>query len=133
MRTKAVKGAQFSLLSLLLGVICSPAVFCQGGEDSERVSINSNLVNLAVSVFSRKPGERVQDLKQSDFAVLDQGQQQQISFFESTAAPFDLVLLLDLSGSTREKLGLIKKSCARFVKAARPIDRIGIVTFTAET
>jgi len=132
-RTKAVKGARFSLLSLLLGVICSPAVFCQGGEDSEHVSINSNLVNLAVSVFSRKPGERVQDLKQSDFAVLDQGHPQQISFFESTSAPFDLVLLLDLSGSTREKIGLIKKSCARFVKAARPIDRIGIVTFTAET
>src|SRR5258707_15298872 len=115
-----VKGARLSLLSLLLGVICSPAVFCQGADDSERVSINSNLVNLAVSVFSRKPGERAQDLKQNDFAVIDQGQLQQISFFEGTSAPFDLVLLLHLSGSTRYKLVLIKNSCARFVMAARP-------------
>ena len=47
-------------------------------------------------------------------------------------APFDLVLLLDLSGSTSDKIGLIRKSAKRFVDAARPADRIAIFTFTSD-
>ena len=133
MWTNAAKRLGLGFPSLLLLVLFPVAGICQGTDDSERVSVNSNLVNLTVSVFGKKPGQRVETLKQIDFEVLDQGQLQQISFFETTAAPFDLVLLIDLSGSTKDKLGLIKKSCVRFVKAARPIDRIGVVTFTAET
>jgi VWFA-related protein len=55
---------------------------------------------------------------------------QEIAFFAAAPAPFDLVLLLDLSGSTADKLDLIRSSANRFVSAARPTDRIGIVTFT---
>ena len=40
------------------------------------------------------------------------------------------MLLLDLSGSTADKLNLIRKSAIRFVEAARPTDRISIITFT---
>jgi VWFA-related protein len=57
---------------------------------------------------------------------------QEISFFASAETPFDLVLLLDMSGSTADKVGLIRKSAKRFVDAARPLDRIAIVTFTAD-
>jgi VWFA-related protein len=39
---------------------------------------------------------------------------------------------LDLSGSTSDKIGLIRKSAKRFVDAARPLDRIAIFTFTSD-
>jgi Ca-activated chloride channel family protein len=39
------------------------------------------------------------------------------------------VLLVDLSGSTEGKRDLIKKSTLRFIEAARPADRLAIVTF----
>ena len=94
--------------------------------------IDTDLVNLNVSVFNRKQTQSAVALEQKDFAVLDNGEPQEISFFASSDAPFDLVLLLDLSGSTSDKIGLIKKSAKRFVDAARPGDRIGILTFTAE-
>jgi VWFA-related protein len=62
--------------------------------------------------------------------VLEDGTPQDIAFFAAADTPFDLVLLLDLSGSTNDKLKLIKKSARRFVDATRPIDRVSVVTFT---
>src|SRR5439155_16508346 len=55
--------------------------------------------------------------------------QQQIINFESTSAPFNLVLLVDLSGSTTRVVDLIKSAALHFVEAARPFDRIGVITF----
>src|SRR5207344_1648304 len=49
--------------------------------------------------------------------------------FESAAAPFDMVLLIDLSGSTRDVVKLIRAAALRFVEAARPADRIAVITF----
>src|SRR5436305_11518096 len=94
--------------------------------------IDTDLVNLNVSVFNRKGAQLPASLQQKDFAVLDNGEPQEISFFASNDAPFDLVLLLDLSGSTADKIGLIRKSAKRFVDAGRPGDRIAILTFTAD-
>jgi VWFA-related protein len=118
---------------LIFATSFSSVAMGQAQQDSEKLSINTNLVNLNVSVFNRESHEAVPELKQSDFAVQDNGEQQQIGFFTATSAPFDLVLLLDLSASTNDKMDLIKKSAIRFVEAARPTDRIGVVTFTSET
>jgi len=94
--------------------------------------IDTDLVTLSVSVFNRTASRSSINLQQKDFSVLDDGAPQEIAFFESRESPFDLVLLLDLSGSTADKLGLIRKSAKRFVDAARPEDRIAIFTFTAD-
>jgi VWFA-related protein len=54
---------------------------------------------------------------------------QQILHFDSSSAPFNLVLLVDLSGSTTKVVDLIKAAALHFVDAARPFDRIGVITF----
>lgn len=104
----------------------------QTAEHLDTISIDSDLVNLNVSVFSRNASLPLSALLQKDFKVFENGALQEITFFASTEAPFDLVLLLDLSGSTADKIGLIRKSAKSFVDAARPNDRIAIVTFTAD-
>jgi VWFA-related protein len=83
-----------------------------------------------VTVFSNDPLRVVGQLGQQDFIVFEDGVQQEISLFASAETPFDLVLLIDLSASTKDKLNLIRKSATSFVEAARPTDRIGILTFT---
>ena len=98
----------------------------------ETIRIDTDLVNLSVSVFNRNASLTAVPLEQKDFAVFENGAPQDILFFASGETPFDLVLLLDLSGSTADKIGLIRKSAKRFVDAAPPADRIAIVTFTAE-
>jgi VWFA-related protein len=104
----------------------------QTPEPVDTLRIDTELVNLNVSVFNRNLSQPTILLQQKDFAVYENGVPQEISFFAAADTPFDLVLLLDLSGSTADKIGLIRKSARRFVDAARPVDRIAIVTFTAD-
>ena len=104
----------------------------QSSDATETIRIDTDLVNLNVSVFNLRASQTNGLLQQKDFAVFENGALQEISFFASNEAPFDLVLLLDLSGSTADKIGLIRKSSKRFVDAVRSVDRVVIVTFTAE-
>src|SRR5207247_1275846 len=99
---------------------------------TETIRIDTDLVNLNLSVINLRASQTNGLLQQKDFAVFENGALQQISFFASSEAPFDLVLLLDLSGSTADRIGLIRKSSKRFVDAVRPVDRVAIVTFTAD-
>ncbi|NJM52587.1 MAG: VWA domain-containing protein [Blastocatellia bacterium] len=102
-------------------------------EENEVLKIDTKLVNLNVRILNKDLSIPT-DLKLSkeDFSVLENGQEQEISFFSTTETPFDLVLLLDFSGSTVEKRSLIKQAAQRFVEVARPNDRIAVVVFTNE-
>jgi VWFA-related protein len=104
----------------------------QTPEPIDTIKIDTDLVNVNVGVASRGADIAPGHLEQKDFSISENGVPQKILFFTSNDAPFDLVLLLDLSGSTSEKMGLIRKSAKRFVDAARPSDRIAIFTFSAE-
>ena len=98
-------------------------------DPNDVIKTETNLVNLNVSVFNSKLNMFVGELKQEDFRVLENGQPQTVTYFASTEVPFDLVLLIDLSASTVDKRDLIKSSTLQFIAAARPNDRIAIVTF----
>ena len=96
----------------------------------ETIRIDSDLVDLKVSVLGFAPNTPAPLLEQKDFRVLEDGVEQEISFFAAADTPFDLVLLLDLSGSNSKNLKMIRNSAKRFVDAARDIDRIALVSFT---
>jgi VWFA-related protein len=97
------------------------------------VRVDSQLVTLNLSVIDRQTNRGVVGLTQSDFKLFENGNEQQILQFDSSSAPFDLLLVIDLSGSTREVLQLIRAAALRFVGAARPSDRIGVITFARQS
>ena len=99
-------------------------------EPSDVIKTETDLVSLNVSVFNTKLKTLVGSLTKEDFHVLENNEPQTVTYFASTDVPFDLVLLIDLSGSTANKRDLIKKSTLRFIEAARPADRLAIVTFS---
>lgn len=119
-----------TILSLLFGLLIPVACLGQTPEPVETIRVDSELVDLKVSVVSLNPQSRSTELQQKDFLVLEDGKPQEISFFAAADTPFDLVLLLDLSGSIKDKLELVRKSAKRFVDATRPVDRVAIVAFT---
>src|SRR5688572_26928588 len=112
------------ILALLFGSV-------SGQDPIETVRIDSDLVDLKVSVIGA-PNTPVPVLEQKDFVVLEDGKPQEISFFAAADTPFDLVLLLDLSGSNDKALKMIRNSAKRFVEATRPTDHIAIVSFTEQ-
>jgi VWFA-related protein len=99
-------------------------------EPVETIRIDSDLVDLKVSVLGFAPNNPPPLLEPKDFLVLEDGIPQEITFFAAADTPFDLVLLLDLSGSNSKNLKMIRNSAKRFVDAARDVDRIALVTFT---
>lgn len=100
--------------------------------EGDVIRVDSQLVTLNISVIDRNTNRGLMGLTQPDFKLFEDGQEQQIVQFESSSAPFDMVLLIDLSGSTREVVKLIRAAALRFVEAARPADRIAVITFAGE-
>lgn len=112
----------------------TPAAPGAGGDITEGdvIRVDSQLVTLNISVIDRGTNRGLSGLGQSDFKLFEDGEEQRVVQFESSSAPFDLILLIDLSGSTREVVKLIRAAALRFVAAARPADRIGVITFAGE-
>jgi Ca-activated chloride channel family protein len=119
-----------SILSVLVMALFSAICQAQTTEPLETIRVDSDLVDLKVSVISLKASVPPVQLEQKDFLVLEDGTPQDISFFAAADSPFDLILLLDLSGSIADKMKLVRRSAKRFVEATRPTDRVAIVTFT---
>jgi VWFA-related protein len=101
----------------------------ESGVEADTIRLSARLVNLNV-IATTQDGRAVTNLTAEDFTIFDEETRQEIAHFKPTNTPFNLVLLLDLSGSTREKIEAIRKSAWRFVELAGPQDRIAIVTFT---
>jgi len=91
------------------------------------VKVDTSIVNIDATVS----GTTVPTLRKSDFKIYEDGKEQEITAFEASDSPFDIVLLLDLSGSTSDKLGLIKKTTRHFIETKREADRVAIVTFNS--
>jgi len=115
------------LTGFLVLLLCGVAA---AQDNVETIRIDSDLVDLKVSVLGFPPNTPPPALNPKDFAVTEDGVPQEITFFQAADTPFDLVLLLDLSGSNSKNLKMIRNSAKRFVDAARDVDRIAIVTFT---
>ena len=110
----------------------TPAQTSTGPEEvseNDVIRVDTELVSVNVSVVDRGTSRGVNDLSKNDFRLWEDNAEQQILHFESASAPFNLVLLVDLSGSTAKKVELIKTAALHFVEAARPFDRIGVITF----
>lgn len=119
------------LLFLAFAALCLAATINASAQtqDQEPVEVvESNLVRLNVGVVDRQ-GHPVINLSQSDFIVKEDGVRQPIVSFEPTQAPFSLVLLLDMSGSTLNFRTTLKQSALRFLDALAPDDRVAVVAF----
>jgi Ca-activated chloride channel homolog len=109
-----------------------PSETPQEVDEDEVVRVESDLVTVNVSVVDRASGRGLVGLSAGDFRVFEDGVEQHIEHFESAEAPFDLLLLLDLSGSTARVTDTIRAAARRFVAATRTQDRVAIVTFAGE-
>ena len=90
-------------------------------DEDEVIRVDSELVTVNVSVVDRARGRGLTGLVQDDFQLAEDGVLQQIEHFEAAAAPFDLVLLIDL-GSTG-KSPPHPAAALRFIDGAREQDR----------
>ncbi|HEU5238322.1 MAG TPA: VWA domain-containing protein, partial [Pyrinomonadaceae bacterium] len=96
--------------------------------EGDVVRVETQLVTVP-AVVTDKTGHPISSLKLENFAVLEDGKPQTLTNFSTTEAPFEIALLLDTSGSTRQELGLIRDAANEFLSALRTGDRVAIIGF----
>lgn len=119
--------AIFSLISVTFVVLGgTPSTVAQQPDDV--IKTDTSLVQLNIGVVDRQ-GRAITTLSRNDFVVYEDGAQRPIMSFESTEAPFSLVLLLDMSGSTVPFRQPLKQAAIRFLDALSPDDRVSVIQF----
>jgi Ca-activated chloride channel family protein len=122
---------------VILGVILSAFLFPppqDGGltnrhSDEPVIKLEGRLVNLNVKVSDRT-GKPLPPLGRNDFQVTEDNVAQDVSYFEPVTTPLNIVLLLDLSGSTEKKIKVMKKAAKKFIDSLNSADRIAVAGFT---
>ena len=123
---------KFSQSLLFIAFLTILAVAPTAAQDvDEVVRTETSLVQLNIGVVD-KQGRAVTSLTQKDFVVYEDGVKQSIQHFEPVDAPFSLVLMLDMSGSTLNFRQQLKLASQRFLDALGPNDRVAVVQFNKE-
>jgi VWFA-related protein len=86
------------------------------------------LLRLNASVTDRN-GRAIGGMKESDFTIYENGVERKITNVVPAQEPFNLVLLLDVSGSVQERIDFIRKAARDFLNTASRQDRIAIISF----
>jgi len=79
-----------------------------------------------------KNGHLVTTLPREAFTVLENGVQQEIKQFKREDVPVSMGLIIDNSGSMREKRAKVEAAALALVKASNPEDEVFIVNFNDE-
>jgi VWFA-related protein len=86
------------------------------------------LLRFNASVTDRN-GRAIGGMRESDFTVWENGVERRVTSVAPANEPFNLVLLLDVSGSIQERMDFIRKAARDFLRTTSPQDRISIISF----
>jgi VWFA-related protein len=103
-----------------------------GGNDppvADVIKIDSRLVNLNVRVTD-STGKLIPDLAKADFRIFEDNVEQEVVRFEPVTSPVAVVLLLDASGSTKDRWKVIRKAAKKFIDTLSPNTPIAVAAFT---
>ena len=113
----------FSALTALVGLSVSVL-----GQVDDPVNVDTAIVRVNIGVVDQR-GRPITSLNRPNFSIYEDGIKQQISHFELSSAPFSVVMMLDMSGSTKSFRQNIALSAARFMDALGPEDRVSVIEF----
>lgn len=116
--------AYLALVLAALGIAAFPAL----GQVEDPVNVDSAIVRVNIGVVDQR-GRPITSLDRPNFSVYEDGVKQEISHFELSSAPFSVVMMLDMSGSTKSFRQNIALSAARFLDALAPEDKIAVIEF----
>ena len=118
------------LLFLTLSLLVA-ATAARAQDPDEVILTETSLVQLNVGVVD-KQGRPITSLTRNDFVIYEDGVKQSIQHFEPVDAPFSLVLMLDMSGSTVNFRQQLKLASQRFLDALGPSDRVAVIQFNKD-
>jgi VWFA-related protein len=104
-----------------------PPPGASSGQDS-KIRVDVNLVVLHTTVLDDR-GRFADGLKQENFRVLEDKVEQKLSVFKREDIPVSMGLVIDNSGSMRDKRPRVNQAAITLVEASNPQDEAFVVNF----
>ena len=96
------------------------------------VRIKTDLVTLTLTVTDLF-GRYVSGLNKNAFAITDNSQDQEITFFSDSDAPVSVGILFDVSGSmSGDKIIKARRALSRFIATSHPSDEYFLIAFNSK-
>jgi len=96
--------------------------------DDEIINVDSSVVVLNATITDVN-GKPTTGLKQTQFKVFEDGQEQKVDFFEAEKTPFAAVILIDTSGSMEGSVSMARSAAINFLDGLRADDMTAIYNF----
>jgi hypothetical protein len=112
----------FAIVLIGIGISLAAA------QEVETIKTDTNLVTVPVIVTSIN-GLYITDLNKDEFNIAEDGVPHEIAFFGKISMPFHVILMIDTSASTQDKLRQIQTAAFAFVQQLQPADRVKIISF----
>ncbi|MGO9126602.1 MAG: VWA domain-containing protein [Terriglobales bacterium] len=93
-------------------------------KDVEEVAVHATVVD--------DKNRMVMSLTRDDFTVLENGRPQTMTSFRKEDIPVSMCIVIDNSGSMREKRDKVNKAALNLVRASNPQDEVCVVNFNDE-
>ncbi len=106
-------------------------------EETPVIRASVDVVNVLCTVRDRQQNYVI-DLKQENFEIIEDGVRQKVQFFSNEtgedAQPLTVVLLIDTSGSVKDKLGFLQEAASEFLSQTlrKNKDLAAVVQFDSE-
>ncbi len=96
--------------------------------DDDIINVDSSIVVLNATITDVN-GKPIIGLKQIQFKVFEDGQEQKVDFFAAEKTPFAAVILIDTSGSMEGGVSLARSAAINFLDGLRADDMTAIYNF----
>jgi VWFA-related protein len=111
---------------LTIVLICGTGVLAQDSLYTLKVDVSMVSVDVAVFNNSEMP---VPNLTKQDFVIYEDGRRQEIQSFASLDTPYNVLLVVDRSGSMASVFNFLINAVNRFIANLRGQDRFALATF----
>jgi VWFA-related protein len=121
------------MLRTSIAVLATLPLLAQQEEEAPTIRVDVDLVNILCSVRDRN-GALVPGLQKEDFIVKEDGKEQSIRYFaRETDLPLTLGLLVDVSPSQKNLIGIERRTASQFFSSVlRPKDMAFLIGFGPE-
>ena len=123
--------SSLAVIAALAGAQQPPPPSSGSSGEEPTFRADTRLVVLPVSVAD-KSGKLITNLTQQSFKVFENGAEQPIKIFKREDVPVSIGIIIDNSGSMRDKRQKVETASIDLVKASNPRDEVFIVNFNDE-
>ena len=119
----------FSQSLLLAAFLTLGAVQGRAQVSDEPIKLKTEIVLLDAQVAEKQTGAVIAGLTRNDFVLYEDGVRQEIEYFSFDQLPLSIILLLDVSPSTRPFIEKIQAGALQALEQLKPADEVAVMYY----